>query len=71
MSKNNSEYCEGTMGILKLYIYISLRNLFLNFSLKLVANPIVILDQGLCEDFLRRASCIIQIFLKNIVWKKK
>ena len=65
MSKNNSEYCEGTMGILK-NISISLRKFFLNLSLKLVAKPFVISDQELCEDFLRRASYVIQ-FLKNSV----
>ena len=63
MSKNNSEDCEGTMGILK-NIFISLRKLFLNLSLKLIENHVVISDQGLCEDFLRRASYIIQ-FLKE------
>ena len=41
MSKNNNEDCEGTIG-LKNKIFISLRKLFLNFFLKLVAKPIVI-----------------------------
>ena len=59
MSKNNSEDCEGTMGILK-YIFMSLRNLFLNLSLNVVAKTVVISDQGLCEYLLTRASYIIQ-----------
>ena len=53
MSKNNNEACEGTMGILK-NTFISLIKFFLNLSLKLVENPIVISDQGICEDLLRR-----------------
>ena len=66
MSKNNSEYCEGTVGILK-HIFISLRKFFLNLSLKLIEKIIVISDQGLCEDFLRRESYIIQFKKRNNV----
>ena len=40
---------------------------FINLSLKLVANPVVISDQGLCEDFLRRASYIIHLKKGNNV----
>ena len=34
-------------------------------SLKIVAKPAVISDQGLCEDLLRRASYIIQLKKKE------
>ena len=53
--------------VFKKYIFISLRKFFLNLSLKLVANPVVISYQGLCEDFLRRASYKIQLKKRNNV----